>query len=166
MPLLIDGYNLLNVTGIFGAPGRGTDLERSRTALLDFLAAALPPKEVPHTVIVFDATHAPPGLPKSMEHRGISVRFAPRGQEADAVLEDLIEAHPEPRRLVVVSSDHRVQRAARRRKARYIDSDRWYADLKAGADRGAGGEPEPARPDRQLTEEEVAEWMRRFGGPE
>ena len=40
MALLIDGYNLLNATGIFGQAGRGTELHRARLALLNFLATA------------------------------------------------------------------------------------------------------------------------------
>jgi hypothetical protein len=32
--------------------------------------------------------------------------------------------------LLVVSSDHRVQRAARRRGAKFMDSDTWWAELR------------------------------------
>ena len=47
MSILIDGYNLLNSVGIVGpAVGRGW-LERSRSALLNFLAESLDPAEIP-----------------------------------------------------------------------------------------------------------------------
>jgi hypothetical protein len=54
MSLLIDGYNLLHVTGIVGRAGSG--LQGSRNALLRFLAAAIEPDDLAETTIVFDAT--------------------------------------------------------------------------------------------------------------
>ena len=65
----------------------------------------------------------------ALEHRGITVRFAAQYEEADELIEELIRADSAPRRLVVVSSDHRIQRAARRRRAKAVDSDVWYAEL-------------------------------------
>ncbi len=76
---------------------------------------------------MFDAADAPPGLPRTLEHRGLTVRFAAKSGSADELIEELIRADSAPRRLMVVSSDHRLQRAARRRKATAIDSDVWYA---------------------------------------
>src|SRR5262245_37959795 len=127
--ILIDGYNLLHVTGIFGrGVGPGT-LHRSRTALLNVLAESIAPEEVAHTTIVFDSAEAPPGLPRQINHRGMTVHFASSYADADELIEELIQTHHSPRTLTVVSSDHRIQRAARRRKATPIDSDRWYAEL-------------------------------------
>ena len=76
--------------------------------------------------VVFDARQAPPGLPRELSHRGITVRFAAGYESADELIEQLIQRDSAPRRLVVVSSDHRLHRAARRRKAQAIDSDQWY----------------------------------------
>src|SRR4051794_8084526 len=45
MALLIDGYNLLNVTGIFGEAGPGTALHRTRLAFLNFLASSFTKRE-------------------------------------------------------------------------------------------------------------------------
>lgn len=128
MALLIDGYNLLHASGIFPDDGPPT-LERARVALLDFLAERLPSKELARTTIVFDAAQAPPGLPRALSHRGLAVRFARRGRSADELLEELIATEPDPRNLTVVSSDHRVQRAARQRGARFIDSEVWKTEL-------------------------------------
>ena len=128
MALLIDGYNLLHAAGIFPASGPPT-LERARIALLDFLVERLPAKDVSRTTIVFDAAQAPPGLPHEIAHRGLAVRFARRGGSADDLLEELIAAEPDPRNLLVVSSDHRVQRAARQRGAQFTDSEVWKAEL-------------------------------------
>ncbi len=55
MALLIDGYNLLNATGIFGEAGPGTALHRTRLAFLNFLAESFTKRERNGTTIVFDA---------------------------------------------------------------------------------------------------------------
>ena len=129
MSLLVDGYNLIYAANIVG-PGIGPrGLERARQALLNTLAAALPEAERARTVIVFDAAAAPPGLPRQLTHQGMLVRFAAGYESADELLEELIVADSAPKRLTVVSSDHRVQRAARKRRAKAIDSDVWFAEL-------------------------------------
>jgi len=126
MPLLIDGYNLMYAAGIVGA-GRGAGgLERSRAALIRFVGESLGPAERGRAVVVFDAAGAPPGLPSSMFMHGVAVRFAKGYRDADELLEELIAADNSPRRLTVVSSDHRIQRAAKRRRATAVDSDVWY----------------------------------------
>lgn len=165
MALLIDGYNLLHVTDIFGREGSGTALHRSREALLDWLAVAIDERERPQTTIVFDAAGAPPGLPRTIIHEDMTVHFARRYADADEMIEELIEAHAEPQTLVVVSSDHRVQRAARRRKAKLIDSERWFADLQA-ARRDASAPPRPpAKPIADPTGDQVAYWIDKFSQP-
>jgi uncharacterized protein len=164
MRLLIDGYNLLHATGIFGAAGPGTDLHRSRVALLTFLSASFNQRQRSEIAIVFDAAGAPPGLPRSITHDGIVVHFAPRHSDADEMIEQLLEQHPAPRSLVVVSSDHRVQRAARHRGATYVDSNEWYADQRARRETDAGAET-PAKPVVEMTPEEIAYWLGKFDVP-
>ena len=164
MPLLIDGYNLLNATGIVGRGGTPS-LGRSRLALLNFLAASIDPRELGHTTVVFDAHGAPPGLPRTVQHGPLLVRFAPKNQTADEVIEDLIHSDFAPRRLVVVSSDHEIQRAARRRRAKAVGSDTWYSDLiRARRQREEESADAPVRPAVPLLEEDVSYWLRQFGG--
>ncbi len=129
MRILIDGYNLLHATDLFGTGADAGTLQGSREALLAFLASALSAGRRRGTTIVFDAAGAPPGLPPSLHHDHIHVRYAREYADADTLLEEIIDDHRAPRELMVVSADHRVQRAARRRGAKYIDSDAWYADL-------------------------------------
>jgi predicted RNA-binding protein with PIN domain len=165
MPLIIDGYNLFHVTGFVGdTKGQGGTFQRSREALLNFLASSIPEPERSQTTIVFDAAEAPPGLPRTVTHRGLTVRYAAEYIDADALIEQLIHDHHAPRSLLVVSSDHRVQRAAQRRRASFIDSDRWYSELwqkRLEAERAAGHD-EPDKPVMQLTAAEIEYWVKKF----
>jgi len=133
MLLLVDGYNLLHVSGLFGPVGAPPTLEQSRLALLEFLAARLPSSLRKRTAIVFDAAAAPPGLPSQMAHAEMQVRFAPRKSSADDLIADLISQEADPRHLTVVSSDHAVQRSARQRGAKFVDSEVWFRELKQSA---------------------------------
>jgi hypothetical protein len=162
MAYLIDGYNLLHVTGIFGR-GRGPrGLERSRKALLNFLAASLAPSELSQTTIVFDAAGAPPGLPQSYRYEGMQVEFARDPGNADELLERLIAAHDTPRKLVVVSGDHRIQRAARRRRSKAVDSDRWWAKLCLKRRVTDSATTKPQKPTAKPSSFEVDYWVEQF----
>jgi uncharacterized protein len=66
----------------------------------------------------------------------------------------------------VVSSDHQIQRAARRRRATSIDSDQWFMDV--CRQRRARSLAEPAADDRPPTPNTVAElnyWVNVFSEP-
>ncbi len=128
--LLIDGYNLLHATSIFGQGTTAGTLRGSREALLAFLVRRLPSKLLKTTTIVFDAASAPPGLPDRYEVQGLGIRFARGFADADSLLEQLIEECQAPKALLVVSGDHRVQRAARARGAKYLDSETWFTELR------------------------------------
>lgn len=164
MPLLIDGYNLLHATDIFGdGPGAGS-FQRSREALLTFLTTSLTEAERKGSSIVFDAADAPPGLPNHYQVEGLTVIFARDFPDADALIEEMLEDHRAPRSLLVVSSDHRVQRAARRRGAKHTDSERWYAELwQRRIDlRRQQQKAIPEKPVRQLSAAEIAYWVQEF----
>ncbi len=164
MALLIDGYNLLHVTGIFGKGTGPGSFQRSREALLRFLAASIDFQRHRDTTIVFDANDAPPGLPDTMQHEGLLVRYARDYPDADTLIEELIAQHSTPRKLLVVSSDHRIQRAARRRKARPIDSDVWYSQIweRRAQNRKENNRPGPEKPIGQLSRTDIDYWVGEF----
>jgi len=167
MALLIDGYNLLHAAGIFPPESAKGTLENARAALVDFLSRSIAPDELQRTIIVFDARNAPPGLPRIVERGGLTMLFAPRHQSADETIAELIQQSNSPRTLTVVSSDHQVQRAARRRRARAVDSDRWCSELvqtRKTEDR-ASNACDTAKPDGALSDVEIAFWLERFGRP-
>lgn len=168
MRLLIDGYNLLHVSGLISR-GRGERaLEQARNALLEFLATHLEPEIAAATTVVYDARRPPKGLPHLVIARGITVEFAVDHEEADDRIDELIRAEPTPSKLWVISSDHRIQETARRRRAHLLDSDVWYDSvvertwhpIPQKPARDARPSAKPARP----SEDEVEDWVRRFGG--
>ncbi len=170
MAIIVDGYNLLNAIGLVGRPSGPSSLHQSRTALLNFLAAALPAAERRKTVVVFDALRAPPGLADRFVHQDISVRFARGPNEADDLIEEMIRLDFSPRQLTVVSSDHRIQRAARRRRARAVDSEDWYLEIlrRWRKESSFAGDPheslaEVEKPTGPLSPGEVQAWLKRFG---
>lgn len=164
MALLIDGYNLLHVTGISGEASGPGNFQLTREALLNFLAATIEPSERIQTTIVFDAADAPPGLPHTITHQEMTVRYAADYPDADTLIEELISHHNTPRKLLVVSSDHRIQRAARRRRARFVDSEQWYAECwqRRVQARGGRGESVSEKPRGKLNAAEVAYWVDEF----
>ncbi len=111
---LIDGYNLLHAMG--GIPARlgPSGLEKARLRLLGLLGGAYGAQGADRVTVVFDAAGAPPGATEVRDYQGIHVRFA-RAREADDLIEELIGHDSAPRQLRVVSDDHRIQQAARRR---------------------------------------------------
>jgi predicted RNA-binding protein with PIN domain len=145
MKILIDGYNLLHASGIFGGVRGAGGFEASRRALLDELARLLGPA-AGSTTVIFDAADAPPGLPERYAHAGIDVRFARRHGSADELIEELIEDHHAPTSLTVVSADNRVIAAARRRRARPAASGDWLIALRAAARPAADADAKPAEP--------------------
>jgi predicted RNA-binding protein with PIN domain len=156
MKLIIDGYNLLHASGVFGT-GRGERaFEESRRALLDMLADLLG-DEVGQTVVVFDAARAPDGLPGRLTHRGIRVWFAREYPDADSLIEELVEDATSPH-LVVVSNDRRLQVAARRRRAKAVSCEEWLAEARAARRRShQAGDAKPPEPGP-----EGAEYWKRY----
>lgn len=159
MRILIDGYNLLHAAGVFGETRGPGGFEASRRALLEALARLLGDARDKATV-VFDATDAPPGLPARGLHDGIQVVFARDYPSADALIEDMIEAHNAPTSLTVVSADNRVIAAARRRRAKAVPSGEWFAELRAAARQSPQPETKPPPPESDV---EVERWLREFG---
>ena len=125
MTILIDGYNLLYTLGL----RRGESLEQGRKRMLNLLADHLADQVNVKVTVVFDAAHPPPGVPRRYHHRGLDVRFAAGYAEADDLLEELIRGCHTPKQLLMVSSDHRLHRAARARNAAAMDSEEWYDRL-------------------------------------
>ena len=163
--LIIDGYNLLHAAGLARRRYGPRQLERCRAQLLAYLAKHLTDAERERATVVFDAAGAPPGLPRQLTAAGITVRFAATGKDADDTIEELIAAHSAPRQIWLVSSDHRLQRSAQKRRGTFSDSEDFVQDLERrgpiAEESQRHAESPPTR--RQTGETETERWLREFG---
>lgn len=159
--LIIDGYNLMHDAGLARAKYGPGDLARLRHELLNKLARRLTLEERQRCTVVFDAIDAPPNLSSRFTHENITVQFAKPGQEADEVIEHLVSQHSAPRRLTVVSSDHRLQNAISRRRGIGMDSDVFLKQLES-PDRHVGPAPQSQQSSREAGD--IRFWMEEFEG--
>lgn len=169
--LIIDAYNVLNVDGVLPAHLAAPDLvELVRLVRTSRYARTNP-------VLVCDG-HLSRALQANMPVKaagratnvrldGVQLIFSGPGQEADDVIERLLAHHSGSASLLLVSSDRRLQRAARRAGGRYREASAFLGDLAADAalPRTTLGKPEFARR-TPLSKGELAIWMQEFGlGP-
>jgi predicted RNA-binding protein with PIN domain len=162
MHYLIDGYNLLYAMGVLLQGRTGpTVLAKARLRLLGFLHAAHK-DDAADVTVVFDAKQAPAGLPSEVDFEGIHVAFAVDQAQADDLIEMLIRKASVPRQLTVVSNDHRIQQAARRRNCVVLDCSA-YLDQLEGSRRPPPPRPpvEAPKPDA-VSGEETQRWLREF----
>lgn len=154
MPFLIDGHNLIGAMPDLHLAD--PDDEARLVERLQRLAL----RTGRRIMVVFDRG-APGGALDRTSRGGVTVRFASSGVTADALLIRIIQAERNPRGLIVVSSDRRVQEAARRHGAQVWSSPAFVAYL-----RRALGAAEPAAPGSAEKPEADAEgleyWLRLF----
>ncbi|MGD9856211.1 MAG: NYN domain-containing protein [Planctomycetaceae bacterium] len=163
--LIIDGYNVLHAAHLVSGAHRPGGLERDRRVLLRLIASRLAPRERRRTTVVFDAPESVMGASPPQQIEELLVLFADRDGDADATIERLILQNSAPRRLCVVSSDHRLQKAARRRRAKFLDSDVFLAQLARRSSRDEH-RPRPEEPTAKrsggLPPGELEAWLRVF----
>ncbi len=160
MAYLIDGYNLLYAMGVLRGRVGPHGLEKARQRLLGLLQGALG-AEASNATIVFDAAGAPAGAKEEQEYQEIHVRFAVHQEQADDLIEDLIHHDSAPKQLTVVSDDHRLQQAARRRHCPVLGCLDFLEELDRTRRRQkvkSAKEPEKEIPSRQ----DMDRWLRAF----
>jgi hypothetical protein len=154
MSVLVDGNNLT-----FAMADAGLDSGRGALCRLLGLLAERTDQRVR---VVFDGKSPPPGLAGQIADSRIEVLYSDR-RKADAVIAELIQADSAPRRLTVVSTDHEIRQAARRRRCRSVVSCDFAAVL-AGLRESRPPRPgEPAEKRRGLTPQQTAQWLAEFG---
>ena len=163
---VIDGYNLLHASPLIQTGSGPKWLEKQRFRLMSTLGSLMSAEDRNKTIVVFDARESPARVPSEYSYEGILVRFARDHDEADDLIEELIEAHASTSSLTVVSSDVRLQRAARRRKAAFSDSRAWFDALQAAkrsaSIKAASPDPEGMK-ETTLDAKEVADWIDKMG---
>ena len=160
MRFLIDGYNLAHASGDLQGKVGPHGLERARNALVHRIAVGHG-DNIGDVSLVFDARHAPGDTPSEEVIRGLLVQYALR-EEADDLIERLIRADSVPKKLTVVSSDHRLKDAARRRGCMVMSSGEYLDWL----DRPKPKMPAPQAPDKPeiVAPDEAAHWLDAFEG--
>jgi predicted RNA-binding protein with PIN domain len=157
MPVLIDGNNLL-----FAA--RDTDPERppSRSTLCLKLGQWAR-RTGENVAVIFDGP-APAGpLARQIDDPDVAVGYSGAGVSADDVLIRTIEADSAARLLLVVSSDREIARVARRRRARAMRSDEFWALLQGDLARPQRSPLEPDEKRRGLRAADTESWLRELG---
>jgi predicted RNA-binding protein with PIN domain len=157
MPFIIDGYNLLHAMGILGGPVGPNQLAKARAALVGLASSV---HDTDPATIVFDAVGAPPGVTAEEVHGLVRVEFA-TGEEADDRIEWLIAHDAAPKRLVIVSDDHRLQVAGRRRGCQAWKCDE-YLDWAKKVRRAARAKPTVEKP-AGMGPLETERWLAAFG---
>ena len=159
MRYLIDGYNLLHAMGLLRGKAGPHGLEKARLALLGHLCGCHR-ADVSAVTVIFDAAGAPPGAVPEDEYQGLHISYALDGK-ADDRIEDLIRHEATPNQLTVVSDDHRIQQAARRRRCLVLGCLDYLDEMERLRHRKAPSEPVPAKPEK-VTDGETQYWLREF----
>lgn len=171
MRLLIDGYNLLFQSQEAGRAREPGWLEKARERLLQLLERQLPESELAATQIVFDASRRSQHTQDEIRSSGMVVTYAVDDAEADDLLERLIRQHSHAKQLTVVSSDHRIQRCAKARRATALDAEDFLDRLERAnarpqqrlVERSRTAEHETQHSPKP-TESEIRFWMEQFFG--
>lgn len=158
--LILDGYNLLHAAGLARLKYGPGDLGRQRTRLLAKIAEKLRPEEQARCTVVFDAREPPPDANPRQRHQQLTVLFAQDAGDADELIEELVRTHPSPRQLIVVSSDHRLHKAASKRGGKAVDSEAWLHQLDRRPRVGNGPAPVPTAANPQ---HRADAWEQEFG---
>lgn len=157
MRYLIDGYNLLHALGLLhGRTGRHA-LENARLALLDRLSDDA---DAVTMTVVFDAAGAPRDAVVEEDYRGIHIYYA-RDSSADDVIETLIQSEAAPSQLTIVSDDHRIQQAGRRRRCPVLGCLDYLEQRQRPRPSKPAGPATSLKPEG-VSGEEVQHWLREF----
>lgn len=151
MPYLIDGHNLIPKIGLnLGDP-------QVETKLIELLQTFCQIRQT-QVEIYFDRGSS--GQPSQAKFGQVKAYFVRAGMIADAAIESrLVKLGRAARNWSVVSSDQRVQAAAREVHARVLTSDEFARQVaNAQASRSLRNKTET-----RLSPEDVSDWMDLFG---
>lgn len=155
--VIVDVSNVLHTQGVLPADLAGIDLDGLIRLLVRSRYRGRPAR------LVCDGARRPVKTPKEDRGGDLRVLFSGPQSDADTVIQRLVQTDPDPRRVLVVSTDRAVRRHARRWRASVLRSDAFLRQLATDARRPAT----PALPafarDIPLDRYSVESWMQRFG---
>jgi uncharacterized protein len=156
MYVIVDGYNLLRAAEKMESWESITDVTLCRmiSQYLRHIAAT--------GAVVFDGIGPPDKIPfESMA--GLKIVFSGRRTDADSIILNKISLDSAPKSLVIVSSDHEIQSAAKKRKAVPVKSQIFFQQMVAELEKPRKGPQEPPQKRTGITDGETEEWLRIFG---
>ena len=152
MPLIIDCYNVLHATMPPGLAGM------DEAGLCRAVARSIWRGE--RTVVVCDGSVKPHTISESPV-ASVELIYSGPGRSADDVILEMIESDTAPRRLVVVSTDRELRKAARRRRARALTSEEFIHILATPL--APGADPVGRAASSPLDKAQVDRWLKQFG---
>ena len=164
MPLLIDTFNVLHTTGVLPPELSGIDvlgliglLQRSRYAgeRVTLACDGSPQVTIQDTGTI--------GLVEEVDGLdGYTIRHSGPRKTADDLIIELIKVNTAPRRLIVVSSDNQILRAARKRRCKVFSSPEFLQQLADDARLPRPNNSSLPKPRTAMTDQQVARWMNIF----
>lgn len=155
--MLIDGYNLLRaVQNLSEQSFNITDVQLC-LVLSEYLYRIKKKGK-----IVFDGT-GPRDKTAFKNIRNLEVVFSGFSHEADDVIEELVLENTAPKRLVVVSSDRRIKKAAEKRKATAVDCIDFWTEVIKQLEKKKKRQAEPQAKFYGISEAETEYWLKEFG---
>ena len=153
--IIIDGNNVL-----WSIQQMGKSLEPISTVQLCRIVGRYLKLTGEKGEIIFDGI-GPPDKSGFDEISSLEVFFTGRSTDADTVIETKIKADTSPRRLVVVSSDRRIRKAAHARKAIPLKSEKFWEEVRRQLSRKTAT-AEPIEKEIGLSEGETEQWLKLF----
>ena len=156
MPVIIDGHNLLHAILKTGGGSEAiSDVGLCRIIGSYFKLTGQKGE------IIFDGTG--PSDKSGFDYiNSLEVFFAGLGTDTDTIIEDKIGASTAPKRLAIVSSDRRLRKAARARKATSVKSEVFWNNIQKQLNRKRANK-EPMAKRQGLSESETKKWLEIFG---
>jgi hypothetical protein len=125
MPVLIDGDNVLHALR-----GTLTDAEHAGRAWLCRLLTSWDPTGRRRVTVYFDGVRPSSPADGPLPEGPLAIHYS-GARSADEWIIEAIDTSSAPRSLMVVSSDRQIRTAARRRRARSVDSQKFVEQMMA-----------------------------------
>jgi predicted RNA-binding protein with PIN domain len=154
MPYLIDGHNVIHAH-----PDLNAEDPHDEAKLVEKLKA-FSGRVRKKCTVVFD-NGLPGGPSRHLSTGMVEVLFASHNTNADKVIKERIRKHSSPRSLILVSSDHEVQDAARARHAEVMTSQEFVELM---FQKMAQDVTDDSGSDVKLSADEVQYWQQLFTG--
>lgn len=159
--LVVDTFNVLHVSGVLPPELAGIEVPE--------LVGLVAESRYGSQAATFVCDGARPGTghtgPSAYQLGHAKVLYTGAGRDADGEIEKLLELTSFASRMLVVSSDQRLRRAAKRRRATNLRSERFLEHLAEDHGKGPiGTDPLPSFVHEiPLDRYSVAHWMTEFG---